>query len=154
MAYELKEDGSVWVDGLRVFVAFDRGNLAAMLRCVDKATFESAAVDVGLMRVNEDGILTPQAGTTITELGRYVLSPAVIDEQGNELTPPVTDNRYHVNLWLPPKTVANGRWQQWALQWTLFGSYATPNKDEVAKALSGVELIDPLTIGDPFNKLL
>lgn len=154
MAYELREDGTVWVDGTRVFVAFDRGNLWAMIRCTDKATFDGAALDVGLRYINDEGQVVTPRGTTITEMGPYVLTPAVLDADGNEVTPPVVDSRYHVNFWLPPSTVAVGAWEAWAVQWTTLGADAPSNNQEVAKAFGGVELIDPTTINQVANRLL
>ena len=154
MAYELREDGTVWVDGTRVFVAFDRGNLWAMIRCTDKATFDGAALNVGLRYINDEGQVVTPRGTTITEMGAYVLTPAVLDADGNEVTPPVVDSRYHVNFWLPPSAVAVGAWQAWALRWTTLGADSPANNQEVAKALNGVELIDPQTINQVANRLL
>ena len=154
MAYELREDGTVWVDGVRVFVAFDRGSLWAMIRCTDKATFDAAALSVGLRYLNDEGQVVTPRGTTVAELGPYVLTHAVLDANGNETTPAVLDSRYHVNFWLSPDAMARGNWETWAVQWTTLGTDAPANNQEVAKALNGVELIDPGTINQVANRLL
>ena len=174
MTHEITEEG-VFVDGTRVFVTFDRGNLWAMTRATDKDTFDALALEVGLKvhknpaqpavidpvteevireAVEASGPLVPAKGVTIAEMGPHVITPGEYDEDGNEITAPVMDERYHVNFWLAPWLVQRGAWEGWALAWTLNGTEAPSNAQEVALDFRGIELIDPSTIRSPSNKLL
>ena len=152
MTYEIKPDG-VYVDDIRVFVAFDRGCLACMVRAPSKAVFDAMALQVKLRFEDAEGNIRTPRTTTITELPPITLTPVTYDAEGNELTPPVYDSRYHVNFWLGPDTVAKGEWEAWALQWTVNGTPAEANNQEVAKVLNQIELIDPATVTSPANKL-
>ena len=163
------------VDGVRVYATLEGGLLSCMVRATDKATFDAQALAVGLKvyqnpaipavidpetgevitpAVEASGPLIPSPGTTITELGPLVLTPGTYDEEGNELTPPVMDNRYHVNSWLAPWLVERGGWKTWGVMWTQNGQPVDPNNAEEAVAYQGIELIDPLTVSSPSNILL
>ena len=163
------------VDGVRVYAALSGGVLACMVRATDKATFDAQALAVGLKvytnpaipavtdpetgevitpAVEASGPLIPAPGTTITELGPLVLTPGTYDEEGNEVTPPVMDNRYHANFWLAPRLVEAGGWKQWGVMWTQNGQPVDPNNAEEAVSYGGIELIDPLTVSSPSNVLL
>ena len=96
------------------------GVLHCMVRAVDEATFDAVGLQVGLLRyenpaqpetldedgnvvteaVEASGAIVPSAGNTVTRIGAHVITPAVLDDEGNEVTPAVLDNRYHVNFWL------------------------------------------------------
>jgi len=104
--------------------------------------------------VPPSGDLVPILDATITELGFYVITPGTYDEDGNEISPPVLDNRFHVNFWLGPSIVARNQWQEWILAWMANGQAAAANKDETAITYNGVELIDPVTVGTRANILL
>lgn len=78
----------------------------------------------------------------------------IYDEEGNEVTAPVMDNRYHVNFWLGPHLVERGLWEQWALAWTANGQPGTPNHAEESVVFQGIELIDPQTVTSPANRML
>ncbi len=174
MTYEVTEEG-VFVDGVRVYVTFDRGNLWAMIRATDKATFDAQALSVGLKvhknpaqpavidpetgevireAVEASGPLVSAPGVTIAELGPHVTTPGEYDDAGNEITPPVMDTRHHVNFWLNARLVEAGAWKRWALAWSYYGTKAKANKQEDALKYQGVELIDPATIASPSNRLL
>lgn len=163
------------IDGTRVYATMDRGNLWCMVRAYDKPTFDGIAVDAGLKvftnpaqpevldpetgeivtpAVDASGPLIPAPGVTITELGGLVLTPAVIDADGVEITPAVMDGRFHANFWLNERLVAAGNWQQWALTWTENGQVATQNNQEQGVSFQGIELIDPTTVTSPSNTLL
>jgi hypothetical protein len=154
MAYEIHEDGSVWVDGVRCYVAIENGILRAMIRAENKMTFDGAALSVGLRYLNDEGEVATPRSVTITELGPYVITPATHDAEGNETSPAVVDNRYHVNFWIDLARADELLWQQWAPQWTTNGQVASANASEVAYAYNGVELIDPMTVSSPSNVLL
>jgi hypothetical protein len=158
----------------RLYVSLEGGRLWAMLRATDKATFDAQALAVGLKvyanpaqeevldeegnvvtpAVPASGPLLPAPGVTITELGPLVLVPGVYSQEDTEVTPPVMDNRYHVNFWLAPSVVERGLWKQWALAWTENGQPVTPNKSEEGVEYAGIELIDPRTVSSPSNVLL
>ena len=162
------------VDGVRVYAALNGGLLACMVRAADKATFDAQALAVKLKvytnpaqdevldeegnvvtpAVPASGPLIPAPGVTITEIGPLVLTPGTYAEDGTEITPPVMDNRYHVNFWLAPRLVERGLWMQWALAWTENGQSGTPNHAEESVVYEGIELIDPLTVSSPSNVLL
>jgi hypothetical protein len=163
------------VDGVRVYATLEGNRLACMVRATDKATFDAQALAVGLKvyqnpatpavvdpetgevitpAVEASGPLIPSSGTTITELGPLVLTPGTYDEEGNELTPPVVDSRWHVNYWLAPWLVERGGWKTWGVMWTQNGQPVDPNNAEEAVAYQGIELIDPLTVSSPSNILL
>lgn len=154
MSYEIHEDGSVWVDGVRCYVAIENGILRAMIRAENKMTFDGAALSVGLRYINDGGEVATPRSVTITELGPYVITPATYDAEGNELTPAVMDNRYHVNFWIDLDGTQDQSWQQWGPIWTLNGQVASANASEVAYAYNGIELIDPMTVSSPSNVLL
>jgi len=162
-------------DGIRVYVAMDRGNLWCMVRTPNKATFDAQALAVGLKvhtnpaqpavldpetqevitpAVEASGPLIPVQGVTITEIGDLVLVPAVLDAEGNVTTPAVTDGRFHANFWLNSELVARGLWKQWAVAWTLNGQPVDQNNQEQGMAFQGIELIDPTTVASPSNTLL
>lgn len=154
MAYEIHEDGSVWVNGVRCYVAIENGILRAMIRAENKMTFDGAALSVGLRYLNDEGETVTPRSVTITELGPYVITPATYDAEGNELTPAVVDNRHHVNFWIDLTRTEDQSWQQWGPLWTTNGQLAASNASEVAYAYNGIELIDPMTVSSPSNVLL
>jgi hypothetical protein len=88
-----------------------------------------------------------------------VITPAVIDEEGNVTTPAVLDTRPHYNLRIAPwaqKALADDgvtpRWQETVLMWMANGSPIDPaekNKAEDGIKLSDITLIDPTTISSP-----
>ena len=51
-----------------------------------------------LATLSEDGALIPHAGVIIDEIGPVVKTPAVLDEDGNVITPAVVVEGHHVNL--------------------------------------------------------
>ena len=172
---QLEAPEPLTVDGVRVYAVMDRGNLWCMVRATDKETFDAQAVAVGLKvytnpeqpavidpetqevitpAVPASGPLIAAPGVTIAEMGPYTLVPATYDLEGNEVTAPVLDNRYHANFWLGPRLVERGLWKQWALAWTANGQPVNPNNAEEAVALQGIELIDPTTVSSPSNVML
>jgi hypothetical protein len=49
---------------------------------------------------DEEGNLIPKSRFTITQIGHLVLEQGVYDEEGVEITPPVMDDKWHVDaLW-------------------------------------------------------
>lgn len=163
------------IDGTRVYVSLEGGRLWAMVRATDQATFDAKALEVGLKVYTNpaepaiidpetgevlfpaeppSGPLIPAPGVTITEMGPHVLVPGTYDENGNEVTAPVLDTRYHANFWLGPHLVERGNWKQWALAWTLNGYQVSPNNQEEAVEFQGIELIDPQTVTSPANRML
>lgn len=149
------ETGYLMVDGQRAYAAMRGGVLHCMVRAVDQATFWQQAELVGLAtRSDPDQPLRPVRGVTITEIGPYVITPGTYDQDGNELTPPVLDNRWHANFWLDNILVKLGNWEAFALTWTANGQPVDPMKEEEAIHHAGIELIDPNTVKSPSNMLL
>jgi len=149
------ETGYLMVDGQRAYAAMRGGVLHCMVRATDQATFLQQAQLVGLATRSDPGQpLRPVRGVTITEIGPYVITPGTYDQDGNELTPPVLDNRWHVNFWLDNILVKLGNWEAFALTWTANGQPVDPMKEEEAIHHAGIELIDPNTVKSPSNMLL
>lgn len=94
-------------------------------------------------------------GANITEIGPVELTPAVLDAEGNVTTPAVMDTRHHLNLRIAEPLLSKGDengyplWQKTALLWMQYGQPVTPNNEERAKAVTGVEMIDPDSIKQP-----
>lgn len=170
-----EEPQHLTVDGTRVYAALQGGRLHAMVRATDKDTFDQKALEVGLkvhsspakpaiidpetqevitLAVEASGPLIPAPGVTIAEIGQLVLTPGTYDEDGNEVTAPVLDKRYHANFWLGPHLVDRGLWKQWAVAWTENGYPVNSNNQEEAVEFQGIELIDPTTVSSPSNVLL
>ncbi len=83
---------------------------------------------------------------------RIVLTPGTYDAEGNELTAPTFDSRYHANILLGPGIVARGTWKAPLINYALHGQLVTDkNRDELAYVMNGVELIDPDSINSPAN---
>ena len=83
---------------------------------------------------------------------RIVKTPGTYDAEGNELTAPVFDSRYHTNILLRPGIVARGTWKEPLLNYYYHGALVgEKNAEEVAYKIGGVELIDPATIRSPSN---
>lgn len=147
------ETGRLYVDDTAVYAKISGGVLHVMTRAVDEDTFNQVALQVGLV-VDSNGVLMPADGITITHIGPYVITPGTYDDEGVEITPPVLDNRFHVNFWLSPEATKRGEWEAWIVQWMLNGTLAEQNKSEVALKYQGIELIDPVSIQTPSNVLL
>ena len=148
------ETGHLLVDGVRVYAALDRGLLHGMVRATNRETFVQNALTVGLMVLDADENAIPHQNVTITEMGPLVLTPAVLDEDMEVLTPAVVDNRFHANFWLNQYATDAGDWEAFALSWTANGSPAAVNANEEGVAYNGIELIDPATVSSPSNVLL
>lgn len=117
------------------------GYVDALCRAAYKSAWDQAAEANGL---TNDG--NPIYGASIDVIGHVVITPAIYDENGVELTPADVDNRYHVNLRLAPET----NWLPIALAWMEHGNDdAEPNKDEETRTLARVSLIDPDSIKTP-----
>jgi len=83
---------------------------------------------------------------------RIMKTPGTYDDDGNELTAPVFDSRYHANILLGPGIVARGTWKWPLLNYHSHGQLVTDkNREELAYVMNGVELIDPDTIRSPAN---
>lgn len=171
----IEEPSHLEIDGTRVYATMEGGRLWCMIRATDQATFDAKALEVGLKVYTNpaqpavidpetgevifpaepaSGPLIPAPGVTITEIGPHVLVPGTYDENGNEVTAPMLDNRFHANFWLGPALVERGNWKQWGLAWTLNGQSGTPNNAEESVVHEGIELIDPITVTSPANRML
>ena len=152
------EHGRPIINDQPVYARLSGGILHCMVRATDKATFDAIAEQVGLLvrETTEDDqeIVRVSSGNTITRIGPHLLVQGIYDIDGNEITPPVFDTRYHVNFWLGTEAVERGEWITWIEQWMLNGTLAEQNKSEVALKYQGIELIDPASIQTPTNVLL
>lgn len=152
------EHGRPVINDEPVYARLFGGILHCMVRATDKNTFDVIAEQVGLLvrETTEEGqeIVRTSKGNTLTRIGPHVLVQGTYDIDGNELTPPVFDTRYHANFWLGEDAVERGEWESWVVQWMSNGTLAEQNKLEVALKYQGIELIDPSTIVSPSNVLL
>ena len=174
MSHYVNEDGRLIVvledsTEVPVFATLSGGIVHCMTRAVDEATFDAVGLQVSLLQysdpgkdavLDEDGNvieeavppsgdIIPSSGNTVTRIGSHVITPAVLDEDGNEVTPAVLDSRYHVNFWIPESS----NWETWIVQW-MAGTEGTPNANEQSLEAMGIELIDSLTVTTPTNVLL
>lgn len=136
-----------------VFVKFTHGRFVdAIIRAKDQATWEAAAISQGLMVDDPERGPVPARGASIAVLGAVVLVAGEYDADGAEITAPVTDDRYHVNLRIgePMLSSLNSegfeKWKVTAINWTEYGTDEAGNKSEAGLALGDVTLIDPATI--------
>jgi len=68
-------------------------------RKYEMATQEEVDEKIALLGVSEEGY--PTHGHTIVNLGHIVFEQGVYDEEGNEVTPPVVSDKFHVDvLWV------------------------------------------------------
>lgn len=94
-------------------------------------------------------------GAHITEIGPIELVPAVLDEEGEVISPAIIDNRFHLNMRITEPLLSKSDedgyplWKKTALLWMSYGRPAKPNSEEKAKEVVGVEMIDPDTIKNP-----
>ena len=166
--------GRPLIDETPVYATLSGGRLSALVRAVDEDTFNAVGLQVGLLRrenpgsdavVDEEGNVISEAvepsgdyiataGNTVVRLGPHVITPGTYDEEGNELTAPVVDSRYHVNFTLGPDATQREEWVTWIQQWMANGVAAASNKSEVALGYQGIEVIDPASIQSPSNVLL
>ena len=157
-----------------VNVALSGGMVDAYVRATDRDTFDAAALVAGLMYeitetlVDEEGNefqhgtgeYAVAKGVEIHHIGPVVITPAVLDEEGNVTTPAVMDTRHHVNFLMGEpaisRTDADGLlWHKWATYWTVQGAEDTQiNNAEEGKVLLGVSLIDPDTISSKARAVL
>ncbi len=130
-------------EDVTVFVAINGGYVDCICRAESQEAWEAAALADHLLSEDAQGNLIPIEGATIDVLGPVELAPAVLDAQGDVVTPAVMDERYHVNLRLHPDLP----WQPIAINWTENG-IADPdnNAGEQALLLDSVALIDPDTV--------
>lgn len=130
------------------------GYIDAICRADNKAAWEAAALSQGLYVAGESDPM-PAPGVNVDILGPVVLTPGIYDEDHNEITAAVMDNRYHVNLRIaePMLSKVNSagfeRWKVTAINWTLYGVDVAANAAEAGKELGSVTLIDPDTISSP-----
>lgn len=175
MSYFTDESGRLHVvdaedNATPVFAKVSGGVLHCMVRCTDEATFDAVGLSVGLLThenegsaevldeegnvvqeaVAPSGAIVPSKGNTVTRIGPHVITPAVLDEDGNEVTPAVMDSRFHANFWIP----ASGSWEELIVEWANHGTDSASNGSESAVSHQGIELIDPLSVTTPHNVLL
>lgn len=165
------EQAPAWVN-LAVSGAF----VDAIVRAPDEAALLAAALAAGLRYeitaeiVDEEtgetsargtGDFAWAAGVSVDVIGAVTLSAGTYDDDGEEITAPVVDQRYHVNIRLAPPAVerldedGTPKWHRWALAWSQYGEADTQiNAAESALVFMGVALIDPDTIRVPVRTWL
>ena len=159
-----------------VNVALSGGMVDAYIRCADLATFEAAALIAGLKYEVMETITDPETGeetqqptgeirvargVEIYPIGPVVITPALLDEDGNVTTQAVMDTRHHVNFRMGEPAISRRdsygvlEWEKWAMAWTIGGADdAQVNNAEQGKVMLGVSLIDPDTISSKARSVL
>ena len=153
---------SIFIGDTEVFVRLNGEMVDAIVRAKDRATFEAAALNVGLLTEETDDegqtFLKPGSGVHIDHIGRVELTPGEYDpETGEEITAPTYDTRHHANIRLVGYAVerladdgVTPYWQTWAKEWTYWGQPDPQvNAQERGRVLSDVVLIDPDSIKTP-----
>lgn len=145
------ETGLLYVDGVRVYGQYQGGRITFHMRATDQATFEAKALEVGLTH-DDDGKIRDVPGVTIARMGRYEITPPILDAEGNVTVPGVYDDRYHANVTLASWIVEKGAWEQFAVAWSTYGSAVEANNSETGVTFQGIELLDG--ISSPSNVCL
>jgi len=146
-------------DGTEVecFISGAGGMIDAVLRAESRDAWEQAAVAAEVLEpVTLDGgatTLSPVPGNHIDEIGPVMLTPGAYAEDGTEVSAPIIDSRYHVNLRLTEPALSKRddmgylKWETTVLTWMQHGvDDANANKSEIGKLLQQVTLIDPGSI--------
>jgi len=143
---------------VEAFVDDPGGMVDALLRADTEADWLTGAVFYGLLVDNGEGDLVNAPGVDISIIGPVVLTPGVYGLNGVVITPPVMDNRFHVNLRIHGIALtkigeeSHKKWQTMAMNWTVLGVDDTNgNKGERGKSLSKVTLVDPASINSRIN---
>ena len=68
-----------------------------MYKSTDKTTWDAFMLSSGLA-TESDGAVYPVNNVLIDEIGPIVITPAVYDKDGKEITPAVVDDTWHVNF--------------------------------------------------------
>lgn len=118
-----------------------------LLRAHDRATFLARAEACGLLVQAEGFGLVPAQGVNIDHIGPVTVTPGTYSEDGmTMLTPPVMDDRHHVNLRITEPALsavdAEGRNKVDALValWAA-GKPAETNAGETATKVGGIEWV-------------
>jgi hypothetical protein len=148
------------------------GGLWVMGRGETKADVIAQALQAGLLIEDEEGKPHPALHVTFVHLGPHTLEPAVMAEDGmTMLEPPVLDERHHFNLLLGPPITGpymadedgnvtfdfreNDKvWGEWGLYYAKSGDNLTnPNSYEDGIEVGPIQLMDPVTVSNPRNRI-
>ena len=121
--------------------------VTAMLRADDRATFDAVALSVGLLVDDGAGVIQPADGASIDYVGQIVDQPAVLADDGSELTPATFRSGFHINLRVDVERLP--KWQAVYANWSANGSPISAHKDETGLSLGGVSLIDINSVATP-----
>jgi len=128
-----------------------------MLRAATEQDFNTFGVAEGWLIFDDDG-LRVAGGVDIDRIGSIVTTPGTYDEDGNQLTAPVIDNNYHVNVRLHgfmfnADTKHNGenRYSKsdFAKRMMAGNKRSFGKRPTKSYKLGAVELIDPNTLQTP-----
>lgn len=166
VTYELVPSGESPNGVIALFANNVGGMLDAYVRADDLATFEAGALDRGLTYEETVKVVDPETGEVTYEktgeiamgtgvefsrLGSVVIVPAEVDEDGNEITPAVMDNRYHVNIRLhgwalekPDEVLPMPEYLATLIMWSEYGvNDEQINNVEQGKVIGGISLLNP-----------
>ena len=100
---------------------------------------------IDAVTTDEDGNIQPKPEALLDYFGHIVVTPAVLDGEGEVVTEAVLHPKYHVNM----RVVATP--ERIALYEQLFAQMeaAQPDSSESAVLFAGVEIIDLTTVNTP-----
>ena len=103
---------------------------------------------IDAVTTDEDGNIQPKPEALLDYLGHIVVTPAVLDDEGEVVTEAVLHPKYHVNM----RVVATP--ERIALYEQLFAGMqpAQPDSSELAVLFEGVDIIDMATVNSPRRK--
>jgi hypothetical protein len=143
---------------VEIYARQSGGYIDTIVRADSQQAFETAALARNILVQDAEGNLAPSKGVSIDALGPVMLTAGTYDAEGNELTPPTFDNRYHVNMRIGEFALSVmdadfpdlPSWVVTGITWTLQGQPdSNVNASETAKVLYSVALIDPDSISSP-----
>lgn len=68
------------------------------LEYASKESLETALLNRGILTQDEDGIHYAKGTHAVVYLGHIALQQAILDEQGNEVSPAVISDKYHADI--------------------------------------------------------
>jgi hypothetical protein len=125
-----------------------------MARAASKEIFDAVALSARLL-VNDEGQVRPAHGIHLDRIGEMVITPAIMNDEGEVTEPAAIDKRYHVNIRITEPALSDstdGEIEDWKLivmQWASIGKDGHANAEEQSKEVNGVELIKQATVKSP-----
>jgi len=121
-----------------------------VLRLVAPNIWENVGKSLGVLVDGDEGVV-PAQGANISDIGKIVITPAVLDENGDVITPAVMTTQVHYNVRVTGNEVLETSLQKDYDDAVTANSKAPSNKNEAAYRHKGAQFIDVETISIPTN---